>query len=124
MNSVMAELPWKARWEAAAWLYMRLSGIVLLFLVLGHMLWIHVLIGVNSIDFGLVAARWNGAGWRLYDLAMLVLAMTHGALGIRGLAFEHVPGGIRKTALALSYAGCLFVTGGGTWVILTFPSPL
>lgn len=103
---------------------MRLSGIVLLFLVLGHMLWMHVLVGVNGIDFGFVAARWTGLGWRLYDFAMLWLAVSHGVIGIRGLAFEHVPTGVRTAALSVSYAACLLVVVLGSWVILTFASPV
>jgi len=123
-GATVASMTWGSRWEAAIWLYMRLSGVALLFLVLGHMLLMHVLVGVNSIDFGFVAARWNGLGWRVYDFGMLLLAMSHGAFGIRSLAFEHIPTVMRKAALAASYGGCLLVTVLGSWVVLTFPSPL
>ncbi len=113
-----------SRWEAAGWLYLRLSGVALLFLVLGHMLWMHVLVGVNQIDFGFVAARWTGLGWRIYDFTMLVLAMAHGTVGVRGLAYEHIPFRMRPRALALAYAFCVGVTALGAWVILTFPNPV
>ncbi len=113
-----------ARPEAAAWLFIRLSGILLLFLVLGHMLFIHVLVGVNHINFGFVAARWSGLGWRAYDLALLLLAMSHGALGIRGLAYDHVPAHLRTGVLPAAYAFCLVVTALGAWVIATFPNPV
>jgi succinate dehydrogenase / fumarate reductase membrane anchor subunit len=110
--------------ELAIWLYLRLSGIVLLFLVLGHMLLMHVLVGVNGISFGFVQARWSGLGWRAYDFSMLVLAMGHGALGLRGLAYEHVAARLRRSTLGGAYAFCFLVTGLGAWVILTFPSPV
>jgi succinate dehydrogenase / fumarate reductase membrane anchor subunit len=100
------------------------SGIVLLFLVLGHLLWMHVLVGVNRIDFAFVAARWTGLGWRIYDFTMLVLAMAHGTVGLRGLAYEHVSNRLRPRALAVAYVFCLVVTALGSWVILTFPNPL
>jgi succinate dehydrogenase / fumarate reductase membrane anchor subunit len=112
------------RREAAGWLYVRLSGVALLFLVIGHMFLMHVLAGVNSIDVAFVAARWAGAGWRAYDLGMLLLAMPHAALGLRSLAFDHVSPNWRPALLGLGYALCLAVTLLGAWVILTFPQPL
>jgi succinate dehydrogenase / fumarate reductase membrane anchor subunit len=112
------------RREAAGWLYVRLSGIALLFLVIGHMFVMHILAGVNSIDFAFVAARWAGAGWRAYDLAMLLLAMPHAALGLRSLAFDHLSSRWRPALVGPGYALCLAVTVLGAWVILTFPQPL
>ncbi len=107
--------------EAAGWLYVRLSGIALLFLVLGHVFFMHLLIGVNRIDFALVAARWSGLGWRSYDLVMLLLAMPHAALGLRSLAFDHMRGRARRPFVGAGYAACAIVAALGSWVILTFP---
>jgi len=110
--------------DAASWLYLRFSGIVLLLLVLGHMFLMHLLVGVNRIDFQFVAARWSGLGWRVYDLTMLLLAMTHGALGLRGLAYEHIPSSSRHAFVAAGYVWCGLITALGAWVILTFSRPL
>jgi succinate dehydrogenase / fumarate reductase membrane anchor subunit len=110
--------------EAAGWLYVRLSGVLLLFLVLGHMFLMHILVGVNRVDFAFVSARWTGLGWRAYDLAMLLLAMPHAALGLRSLAFDHLGTSLRPPLLGAGYAVCLIVTVLGTWVILTFPQPV
>lgn len=109
--------------EAYAWAYIRLSGVALLFLVLGHMFLMHMLVGLDRIDFAFVSARWSGLGWRLYDLTMLLLAMPHAALGVRGLAFDHVPRSVRAPLLAAGLAVCGVVTALGTWVIVTFPGP-
>lgn len=114
----------RSRGEVAIWLYLRISGIALLFLVLGHMFLMHLLVGVNGIDFRFVAARWSGLGWRGYDLAMLLLAMSHGALGLRGLAYEHVAARNRRALVWAAYAWCGLITGLGAWVIVTFPQPL
>jgi succinate dehydrogenase / fumarate reductase membrane anchor subunit len=111
------------RAEAAAWLYVRISGVVLLVLVLGHTFLMHLLIGVNQVDFALVSARWTGVGWRAYDLAMLLVAMPHAALGLRSFGFDHVPAGGRAAFLGGGYAICLAVTVLGAWVIATFPQP-
>lgn len=114
----------RVRAEAAAWLFVRLSGVALLFLVLGHMLLMHVLVGVNAVDFAFVSARWAGAGWRTYDLAMLLLATPHAALGLRGMAAEHLPRRGRDAVLGAGYAACGLVTLLGTWVIITFQRPI
>jgi len=113
-----------SRSETLLWLYMRLSGLALLFLVLGHMFLMHVLVGLNQISFAFVEARWAGAGWRAYDLVMLLLAMSHAANGVRGLAYDHLASRRSSIGLLIGYAGCLFVTVLGSWVILTFPSPV
>ena len=112
------------RLEAAGWLYLRLSGVLLLFLVLGHMFLMHILVGVNHIDFAFVRARWAGAGWRAYDLAMLLLAMPHAAWGLRSVSFDHVPAAPRRALLGSGLLVCLVVTVLGSWVILTFPQPI
>jgi succinate dehydrogenase / fumarate reductase membrane anchor subunit len=112
------------RREAAGWLYVRISGVLLLVLVLGHMFLMHILIGVNQIDFALISARYAGLGWRAYDLGMLLLAMPHAALGLRGLAFDHLKTGARRPLLGAGYAVCLLVTLLGVWVIVTFPQPV
>jgi succinate dehydrogenase / fumarate reductase membrane anchor subunit len=114
----------RGRWEAAAWLFMRLSGVALLFLVLGHMLLMHVLVGLDQIDVGFVTARWDGLGWRSYDEAMLLLALLHGAGGVRGLSYEHFPARARAALVAAGYAACLAVAGFGSWVIVTFAGPI
>jgi succinate dehydrogenase / fumarate reductase membrane anchor subunit len=111
------------RREAYAWAYIRLSGVLLLLLVFGHVFLMHILVGIDRINFAFVAARYSGLGWRAYDLAMLLLAMPHAALGVRGLAFDHVPRRVRVPFLATSLAVCGVVTVLGTWVIVTFPGP-
>jgi succinate dehydrogenase / fumarate reductase membrane anchor subunit len=111
------------RREAYAWAYIRLSGVALLFLVFGHVFLMHILVGIDRVNFAFVSARWSGLGWRLYDLAMLLLAMPHAALGVRGLAFDHVPRAVRLPFLAVTLGVCGVVTALGTWVIVTFPGP-
>lgn len=65
------------------WLFMRVSGVLLLFLVLAH-LTVNLVVGdgINAIDFALVAGRWSNPFWQLWSLVMLWLAMLHGAHGL------------------------------------------
>lgn len=112
------------RSESWAWLFMRLSGVALLFLVLGHLLVIRVLIGLDKVDLGLVTVRWSGMGWRSYDLVMLLVAMAHGTNGLRGLAYDHLPPRFRGWPLMAAYAICAAATGLGSYVIVAFSKPL
>ncbi len=112
------------RIESWAWLYMRLSGVALLFLVLGHLFVIRILAGMNQVDLGFVTVRWSGLGWRSYDLAMLLIAMIHGANGVRGLAYDHLPRRLRPWTLGAAYTICLAATGLGAYVIVAFSRPL
>ena len=61
--------------EKYAWLFMRFSGIVLVFLALGHLfvmlMWED---GVYRIDFNYVAQRWHSPFWQTWDLLLLWLA--------------------------------------------------
>ena len=106
--------------ELYAWLFMRVSGILLLALALGHWFIMHVFHSVHSIDYDFVAGRYAGLFWRGYDLAMLWLAMLHGGNGLRTLLDDYLrpPGrGIAVRALTVAGAGLL---GLGTWVIVAF----
>jgi len=55
------------------WLFMRLSGVLLVSLILGH-LFVNLMIGegIERIDFAFVAGKWANPFWQFWDLAMLV----------------------------------------------------
>ena len=42
--------------ELVAWLFMRFSGVLLLFLALGHLFIMHVINSIHEIDYDFVAA--------------------------------------------------------------------
>jgi len=74
------------------WYFMRLSGLALVFLALGHMFIMHVLVVVTGaeIDFAFVQSRWGSPFWRIYDLLLLLLAFVHGANGARVVIGDYV----------------------------------
>ena len=77
---------------------MRLSGLALVILALGHMFIMHVLVrsAGQEIDFAFVPSRWGTPFWRIYDVLLLVLAFVHGVNGARVVITDFVPrGGIR-----------------------------
>jgi len=108
--------------ELWSWLFMRISGILLLFLAVGHVLIMHVLEeGVERVDFDFVAARWANPLWRTWDWAMLSLALLHGLNGVRVIIQDYV----RRPTWRLFWNSAFWVVGFalfllGTIIVLTF----
>ncbi|MCX4724360.1 succinate dehydrogenase hydrophobic membrane anchor subunit [Streptomyces sp. NPDC090052] len=112
----------RGNFEMYAWLFMRLSGIVLVVLVLGHLLIQLVLDGgVTKIGFAFVAGRWASPFWQGWDLTMLWLAMLHGANGLRTVINDYAERvGTRLWLKGLLYTATVFTILLGTLVIFTF----
>jgi len=112
----------RGNFEMAAWLFMRLSGVVLVVLVLGHLLIQLVLDGgVSKIGFAFVAGRWASPFWQVWDLLMLWLAMLHGANGLRTVINDYAEKDSTRFWLkALLLGSAILVLILGTLVIFTF----
>ncbi len=87
--------------ELAWWVFMRVSGLLLLFL-----LWAHVYIGPRLISI------------KAYDITLLALALLHGSNGLRYVLDDYIHNGslrviLKSTAYLLAavllLAGALFV---------------
>jgi succinate dehydrogenase / fumarate reductase membrane anchor subunit len=112
----------RSTFEMYSWIFMRLSGVVLVVLVLGHLLIMNVLDGgVHRINWGFVAGRWASPFWQIWDLAMLWLAVLHGGNGLRTIINDYARrDGTRFWLSILLLASVLFTIGLGTLVIFTF----
>lgn len=108
--------------EMYSWLFMRMSGIVLVVLVLGHLFIMNILDGgVHRIDWGFVAGRWASPFWQMWDLTMLWLAELHGANGLRTVINDYArKDGTRFWLTMLLYASVVLTIGLGSFVIFTF----
>ena len=108
--------------EVWSWFFMRISGVLLVFLLLGHMAIMHVFGGgVDRINFDFVAARWSGIFWRTYDWFLLALALLHGGVGVRTVIQDYVRrDGWRVFLKALAYTAIFTFLAIGTLVIVTF----
>lgn len=108
--------------EFYSWVFMRVSGILLIFLIFGH-IWIMHLIegGVSRVNFAFVAGRWAGPFWQTYDWAMLFLATIHGANGMRIIITDYIRAPQKRfwAKMAL-YVTAAFMLLLGTIVIVTF----
>jgi len=112
--------------EMYAWIFMRMSGLLLVFLVLGH-LFIMLLLdgGVQRINFGFVAGRWASPFWRTWDLAQLWLAQLHGTNGLRVIINDYAErDGTRFWLKILLFTSSFLVLLLGTLVIFTFDPDL
>jgi succinate dehydrogenase / fumarate reductase, membrane anchor subunit len=108
--------------EIWSWFFMRISGIILLFLVLIHLFIMHVMSeGVERVNFEFVAARWNSVGWKAFDWVLLFLALLHGANGIRIIIEDYIRSpGLRTAVKGTLYAATTVLMIMGTAVIVTF----
>jgi succinate dehydrogenase / fumarate reductase membrane anchor subunit len=108
--------------ELYAWLFMRVSGIVLVVLVLGHLFIMNILDGgVQRINWAFVAGRWASPFWQVWDLLMLWLAMLHGANGMRTVINDYAERDTTRLWLkTLLVVATVFTVLLGTLVIFTF----
>ncbi|MFQ5797655.1 MAG: succinate dehydrogenase hydrophobic membrane anchor subunit [Bacteroidota bacterium] len=113
--------PTSSNFELFAWFFMRISGIVLIFMALGHLFIMHILNDVAEIDYAFVAERYATPFWRTYDLIMLFLALFHGVNGARMLIVDYVRSqGWRVVSLSTLYVIAFALLLLGALVIVTF----
>lgn len=110
------------RMEATLWSFMRLSGVLILPLIFGHLAMMHVIQGVfditgsgidivgtdmvnesgKAVEF--VGDRWDMlvagvAIWRIYDGLLLALVVAHGFNGLRYVVNDYATSGLINRAL-------------------------
>jgi succinate dehydrogenase / fumarate reductase, membrane anchor subunit len=110
--------------ETFSWYFFRVSGVLLIFLVIIHLIIMHVTTDVAKTTYDFVAARYSNPLWRLYDWLLLTLSLLHGMNGLRVVIDDYVRG--RATRLTLmSIAGTLLLVFLmlGTITLITFPVP-
>src|SRR5579859_6872232 len=128
-----------SRFDRFMWVFMRVSGVIIIPLVFGHLAMIHLIQGVfditaHNIPVGttlgpnisgtapeFVALRWNTmfAGvfiWRLYDASLGALAIVHGFNGLRYVVNDYVHDRIINRGMNIA----LFCTALGLIIVATF----
>lgn len=111
-----------AKWEKWGWLYMRISGAILLFLIFWHLIANLVMgDGISGIDFAFVAGKWANPWVQLMDGTMLWLAMIHGTNGMRTIVNDYTEREwIRKSLNFALWSVCAALIILGTLVVTTF----
>ena len=111
-----------ANLEKWGWLYMRISGVLLVVLIFGH-LFVNLMLGegIHALDWGFVAGKLANPFWQWWDILMLWLALIHGANGMRTIVNDYVTGATTRRVLVWALwiaAGLLIVLG--TLVVFAF----
>ncbi|WP_104163413.1 succinate dehydrogenase hydrophobic membrane anchor subunit [Cryobacterium sp. N22] len=113
-------------WEKWGWIYMRVSGVVLVVLIFGH-LFVNLMVGegVSALNFAFVAGKLTTPFWQWWDVAMLWLALIHGGNGMRTLVNDYATTRIGRGILKSSIlAAVVILIVLGTLVVFTFdPCP-
>lgn len=102
--------------ERYAWLFMRLSGVAMLVLAVGHMVIQHVLNSSTNLTLQFVAVQWSSWGWKAYDIFLLWMAIPHGIRGLYNILSDYVhnPGLRRTIGILLT----LFVVATVIWATI------
>lgn len=110
-----------SNFELYSWFFMRISAVAMFFLVGFHLFYMHVILGVDAIDFAVIAGRWASPFWRLYDFFMLAFAWLHCSNGMRVVLDDYVHNqGWRVLAKSVLYVFVFIILVLGAYVIFTF----
>ncbi len=107
--------------ETFSWYFFRVSGVLLIFLVIIHLIIMHVSNDVACTTYQFIAMRYDNPLWRLYDWLLLTLALLHGMNGLRVVIDDYVHGrGARLTLLSIAGTLTLVFYMLGTITLITF----
>ncbi|MCL4804752.1 MAG: succinate dehydrogenase [Anaerolineae bacterium] len=76
--------------ERIGWLFMRLSGVAMLILAVGHMVIQHILNSSTDLTLQFVAVQWSSWGWKAYDIFLLWMAIPHGIRGLLTILKDYI----------------------------------
>ena len=98
------------------WLFMRLSGVAMLILAVGHMVIQHVLNSSANLTLAFVAVQWSSWGWKVFDILLLWMAIPHGINGLYNILSDYVhnAGARRIIGIALG----LFIVATVIWATI------
>ncbi|HEX4518706.1 MAG TPA: hypothetical protein VH063_03895 [Gaiellaceae bacterium] len=96
------------------YLLLRLTGVLLSVLVLGHFVVTHFVTDVAKDDSAFVSRQLSSFVWVFWDSLMLAAALAHGATGVRVALADYAISGRRRRAISralVTACTALFVIG-------------
>jgi succinate dehydrogenase / fumarate reductase, membrane anchor subunit len=102
-------------YELAWWVFMRVSGVMLIPLVFGHLWTNNMALNAGYIDFEHVASRLAQPSVRVFDTFLLFFAMLHGVNGLRYSIEDYV----RRPGRRFWWKVVLFVVSAAIFVLGT-----
>ncbi|MGD8462873.1 MAG: succinate dehydrogenase, hydrophobic membrane anchor protein [Anaerolineae bacterium] len=110
-----------SNFELYSWFFMRISAVVMFLLVGFHLFYMHIILGVDAIDFDVIAGRWESPFWRLYDFFLLLFGWLHSGNGARIILDDYVrQPGLRVLLKSILYFVIFVLLVLGAYVIFTF----
>ncbi len=83
----------------------RVTGVILSVLVLGHFGMTHILTDVSDTGANFIAQRWASAVWLIWDWLLLLCALLHGASGIWVAIADYAGSPSRRAGLQRALVG-------------------
>lgn len=109
--------------ELYSWFFMRITAVVLFVMAVFHLVYMHIIVGLDNITFAVIAQRWQSPGWRLFDLFLLIFGWLHGSNGVRIIIDDYVRSdGWRVLLKSILYVLVFVLIVLGAYVIFTFQS--
>jgi len=112
MTATLPDTAGTARRRRAAYVALRVSGLLLTVLVLGHFAITHVTTDVADTDSRFIDERWASALWLAWDGVMLAATLLHAVLGLWSVIADYTPGRRRAWRAVLVVAAALVFAGG------------
>lgn len=112
-----------SRFETFSWYFFRWSGIALIFLVIIHLILVHITTDVGKTNYDFVAHRYANPFWRVYDLLLLVLGLLHGLNGLRVIVDDYVRSNFWRIAAqsVVAFTAVTFLLMGSLTIIMFQP---
>lgn len=111
----------RSNFELYSWFFMRVSGLLLIFLALYHLVWWNLVIGVEHLSAELVRERWTNPFWRFGNVALLMFSMLHGLNGLRYSIEDYVrKPGSQIAVKAVAYVVVLAALSIALFALFTF----
>ncbi len=99
------------------YLAIRVSGVLLAVLVLGHFVVTHITTDVVATNAGFIAQRWSSALWLVWDWLMLAAALLHGGVGVGIAVDDYATGPARRVLRRGILCLCIGLFGFGSYLI-------
>lgn len=117
--------PHGSGFELGVWYLMRLSGLALFALALGHFSITHFIFDpANETSQWIVDERWGSVLWRTVDWLMLTMVVLHSFMGVRTVVQDYTHGGARTALTMLLYLTGIALFLMGTMAVMTLPFPV
>jgi succinate dehydrogenase / fumarate reductase membrane anchor subunit len=117
--------PHGSGFELAVWYLMRLSGLALFVLALGHFSIMHFIFDpASQSSQWIIDDRWGSVLWRTVDWMLLTMVVLHAFLGVRTVLQDYIHGGARTALTLLLYLAGVALALLGTIAVMTLPFPV